>query len=353
MPDVACVSVEASPWAEYKARALRRTTYGEQTVYDDQPVQLLDGPADGPEFLAYGSTPSMAKRDYFLPEDIPLFLSNEPDEPRQRRFGSGGDSDFHRAAARSRFIKAGLLAVSAAAIAAAILSVENPLALFANAKASLIGVQANAIATIGSRACRLRRPSGHRSARRRPLMPSVGRPRRLAGSPHRPRRRAMKSLSPCKAAHQSQPEIRPPAAAAAAPPPHPPVRRLAADELATLLKRANGPDRDRRYRVCPIAARTRRGRAGGRRRAACWPKPTTRPCWERRMREASLPIRRRRVTGTRRRPGSVRRMRSSASVKYRTRLYDIRGHHATLTWNGDVRHDDGLWLRGAGRGYRV
>ena len=77
-------------------------TYGEQTVYDDQPVELLDEPAEGLEFLAYGSTPSMAKRDYFLPEDIPLFLSNGTEEPRQRRFGSGGDRDFHRAGCHGR-----------------------------------------------------------------------------------------------------------------------------------------------------------------------------------------------------------------------------------------------------------
>ena len=185
-------------------------TYREQTVYDDQPVESLDEPADGPEFLAYGSTPSMAKRDYFLPEDIPLFLSNDTEEPKPRRFGSGGERDFHRPAVRSQFIKAGLLAVSAAAIVAALLSVENPLALFANAKASLIGVQANATPqsapepVVAARAATAQpAPAANPS--------SIGLAALPASAQAAPTRDEI-ALA-LKAAHQGPPEIRPPAAA--------------------------------------------------------------------------------------------------------------------------------------------
>jgi TPR repeat protein len=71
---------------------------------------------------------------------MPLFLSNDNDEePRQRGFGSGGESAGARAVAWRRLFKVGVFAAAAAAIVVAVLSVENPLALFGNAKASLIG----------------------------------------------------------------------------------------------------------------------------------------------------------------------------------------------------------------------
>ena len=44
-------------------------------------------------------------------------------------------------------------------------------------------------------------------------------------------------------------------------------------------------------------------------------------------------------------------MRSSASAKCRISFQEIGEHHAARTWTGDGRHDDGLWLRGARRGY--
>src|SRR4051812_20196419 len=122
------------------AQKARLDSDHDEPWYDGQTVESLDEPAGGPEFQAYGSTASMAKRDYFLPEDIPLFLSHEAAEPRQRGFGSGGASGFGLAAISSRVFNAVILVASAAAIAVAIASVDNPLALFANAKASLFGV---------------------------------------------------------------------------------------------------------------------------------------------------------------------------------------------------------------------
>ena len=200
------------------AQNTRLTPYGEQTI------DPLDDDASGPDFRAYAPTPSMAKRDYSLPEDIPLFLSNDSAEPKQQGFGSGGERNFDRTVVSSRFFKAGILMASAAAIAVAVLSVENPFALFADAKASLIGVQSSTTPGAASEPVIAARPA---TAQPAPATPSAG----IATPPQAAPTRDEIALA-LRAAHQSQPEIRQPAAAA------PPARRLDADELATLLKRA-------------------------------------------------------------------------------------------------------------------
>jgi TPR repeat protein len=111
------------------------------TPYDEQLLGAFDEDASGREYMAYGSTTPTTTEVYALPEDpMPLFLSNDNDEePRQRGFGSGGESAGARAVAWRRLFKVGVFAAAAAAIVVAVLSVENPLALFGNAKASLIG----------------------------------------------------------------------------------------------------------------------------------------------------------------------------------------------------------------------
>ncbi len=111
------------------------------TPYDEQLLGAFDEDASGREYMAYGSTTPTTTEVYALPEDpMPLFLSNDNDEePRQRGFGSGGENAAARAVAWRRLFKVGVFAAAAAAIVVAVLSVENPLALFGNAKASLIG----------------------------------------------------------------------------------------------------------------------------------------------------------------------------------------------------------------------
>lgn len=205
------------------------------TSYEEQAFESFDEDASGPEFLAYGSTPSMAKRDYFLPEDIPLFLSNDDAEPRQHRFGSGGgERSLDRSVVWSRIVKACIVTGSAAAIAAAILSVENPLALFSNAKASLIGIsaaQSSAAPQSSSKPIVAAWPTAAQPA---PASQStVGIGASAAAAKSAPTRDEI-ALA-LRAAHQSQPEIRQPVAVAVV---APPPRRLDADELATLLKRA-------------------------------------------------------------------------------------------------------------------
>ena len=200
------------------ARNSRLNSCDEQTADDKQPAGSFEQNASGPEFMAYGSTPSMAKRDYFLPEDIPLFLTNDPEEPSPRSFGSGfgsgGDRRFDRSVVWSRVLKASVLTASAAAIAFAIVSVDNPLALFANAKASLVGI-----------------PTVQSSAAPKAASEPVVAARPAATQPAPTRDEIALAL---RAAHRSQPDNRPQPAAA------PPPRRLEAGELATLLKRANG-----------------------------------------------------------------------------------------------------------------
>ena len=71
----------------------------------------------------------MATKDGFDPNDaLPLFLSAEEPEPR-----IGGD----RAAISPRFVLAGILVATATAIGISILSVRNPVTLFADVTASI------------------------------------------------------------------------------------------------------------------------------------------------------------------------------------------------------------------------
>jgi hypothetical protein len=69
---------------------------------------------------------------------IPLFLSDHTEEPERPVIGKAWD----RAAFLSRILKASILIVTAAAIVLAIL-VGNPIALLANATASLVGTSAS------------------------------------------------------------------------------------------------------------------------------------------------------------------------------------------------------------------
>src|ERR1700675_443504 len=69
---------------------------------------------------------------------IPLFLSDHTEEPEQPVIGKAR----HRAAISSRILKTSILVVTAAAIVFAIRLVGNPLVLFTNATASLVGTSA-------------------------------------------------------------------------------------------------------------------------------------------------------------------------------------------------------------------
>jgi TPR repeat protein len=161
---------------------------------------------------------------------MPLFLSGDDEEPRQRGFGTGRETRRNTTAV-PRILKAGIYAALAAAIAFAIVSVENPLAVFANAKASLIGSADSAGATPPSQPVAAVRLVSNNSAA--PVaQPAVGVPA-LSPAPRVTPTRDDIALA-LRAAHQSLPEAAPPQTAAA------PVRRLDPGELANLLKRAKG-----------------------------------------------------------------------------------------------------------------
>jgi hypothetical protein len=197
-------SVEASPMA-------RNTRL---TPYDEQIVGAVDLDGSGSQFRSYRSTPSIAAKGDLLPDNpLPLFLSNSAEEPNPPGFGKA----WARAAISSRILKGSILAATAAAIAFAFLSMDNPLALFANAKASLPSTSA-APSSAGPST-----PAVQSAASAPALLPAA------MGTPTRD-----EIAAALRTAHQSQPEIRQPPATA------PPARRLDADELATLLKRAKG-----------------------------------------------------------------------------------------------------------------
>ena len=198
---------------------------------DDQSVGAFDEDASYPEFMAYGSPP-MATEDYALPEDrMPLFLSSEAEEPRPRGFGTGGHSHRDTVIVWPRIFTAAIFTAAAAGIAFGIVSVGNPLALFADAKASLPGAAAD--------------QSG--AAQKSDPLSAVAVQMANAGpAPVSPPTIGVQALPPApkvtrddialalRAAQQGQTPSDPPPVVAA------PVRRLAADELAALLKRAKG-----------------------------------------------------------------------------------------------------------------
>src|SRR4051812_50079884 len=85
------------------------------TPYDEQVSAPFDQDSNDSEFMDYES--SRAVERYPLSEDrMPLFLSNETDEPKYG-FGSGGERNWQKARMWPRVIKAGIFTASAAGVA--------------------------------------------------------------------------------------------------------------------------------------------------------------------------------------------------------------------------------------------
>ena len=203
------------------------------TPFDERRVIAFDDDPGDPEFPAYGSVPALASEDY--PEDaMPLFLSGDAGEPRQRGFGMGGERIQADATVWRRIFKAGLFSAAAAAIAYAIVSVGNPLALFADAKASL----PNAAADQSGVVQRSDPPAAAAMQLANAGPPAQVLPATAIVQPAPPAAKVTRDdiALALKAAQQNlgaAPAEPPPAAA-------PPARRLDADEVAALLKRAKG-----------------------------------------------------------------------------------------------------------------
>jgi hypothetical protein len=222
------------------------------------------------EFMSYRSAPSASKGNMPPDDSVPLFLSDHDEEPPRRpSFGRvrSEDSDSQRILREPvspRIIKASILAASVVAIVVAIFAVGNPLALFANAKASLAGTAAGLSGAPNQVAAIQRVPEPVRAAPEpvvavrtasadptaQEAQPNLGARAVSPTAKGGPTRDEIASAF--KTARQGQPEAAlPPAAvpvvtvpvaaapAAAVPAAAPPAaRRIDPEELATLLKRA-------------------------------------------------------------------------------------------------------------------
>src|SRR5882724_924949 len=216
------------------------------------------------EFMSYRSAPSASKGNLPPDDSVPLFLSDHDEEPPRRpSFGRvrSEDSDSQRVLREPvspRIIKASILAASVVAIVVAIFAVGNPLALFANAKASLAGTAAGLSGAPNQVAAIPRVPEPVRAAPEPVVRTASADPTAQEPQPNLGARAVSPTAkggptrdeiaSAFKTARQGQPEAAlPPAAApvatvpvaaapAAAVPPA--ARRIDAEELATLLKRA-------------------------------------------------------------------------------------------------------------------
>jgi len=222
------------------------------TPYDEQVSAPFDQDSNDSEFMDYES--SRAVERYPLSEDrMPLFLSNETDEPKYG-FGSGGERNWQKARMWPRVIKAGIFTASAAVIALAIVSLDNPLAMFANAKASLIGSSTDQSGVTQGASVQppVAQPTAAQQPSPQPSSPPPATVVQLASASPAPVAEVAPEIAAAaiptkiaptrddiaialRAAHQSQKETDQPAPVVAAP-----VRRLEPDELAALMKRAKG-----------------------------------------------------------------------------------------------------------------
>jgi hypothetical protein len=218
------------------------------------------------EFMSYRSAPTASKGNMPPDDSVPLFLSDHDEEPPRRpSFGRvrSEDSDSERILREPvspRIIKASILAASVAAIIVAIFAVGNPLALFANAKASLAGTAAGLSGAPNQVAAIQRVPEPVRAAPEpvvavrtasadptaQEAQPNLG--ARAVSPTARSGPTRDEIASAFKTARQGQPEaalppaavpvVTVPVAAAPAAAVPPAARRVDAEELATLLKRA-------------------------------------------------------------------------------------------------------------------
>jgi hypothetical protein len=193
-----------------------------KTVYfqsDDQFVensgQDLNDSLNDRGFISGRDQRSIAVyRDIPADDSLPLFLTSDIGEPGMPP--SEAAWDRNKSMVASRILKAAILAVSAVAIAFGLLSREDKRAVVENASASLVA------ALPGHPGAVARSPSNVQVADAGQALPATA-----AVMPTR-----AEIAAAFQTALQSQTEIRQP------PPAPPPARRLDADELATLLKRA-------------------------------------------------------------------------------------------------------------------
>ena len=217
----------------------------DQRYYDDQYAEPADLDEFGSQLRSYHPTRSIVTREEFLPDDsVPLFLSGSEGSARGPRFGSA------RKSTSSRLLKTGILAIAASVAAFTAVTVKNPFTVFANATASLIGTSDSRSAAEVQPAVSARATSP--ASNQPPTRNEIAVALRAAQQNVAPAETAapVAAVAPLTVAAAPPAAVAPPPAAvpppaaapqAAAAPPVvavPPPRRLAPDELATLMTRA-------------------------------------------------------------------------------------------------------------------
>jgi len=204
------------------------------TSYDEHLFGPVDLDENNQPFAPYHPTPSRAEYDDTFPHDpVPLFLS-EPDEPED---GFEFEMAGNRSAFSSRILKVSFLVLTAAGISFAILSVPNPLALFANAKASLVGSAADQPAAPAPSSPP---PAAAVQLASNAALAQAVQPAAVVAAPSATiRERVTRDdiAAALRAAHHELAVIPQPVQQQAAPPP---ARRMDADEAEALMKRAKG-----------------------------------------------------------------------------------------------------------------
>jgi hypothetical protein len=209
------------------ARTTRLTPYDEQ--YDEQNFEAFDEYENVSTSISHRYTRPIATNGGLVAEDpLPLFLSGDVERFGQRGFGKVRE----KATLSSIILKTSSVAAVAAVIAFAILSMGDPLPVFANAKASLIEASMIGASLIGASAGQSHQvppasvihPAVEAAQAAQPIASSAPTREEIAAA--------------FMAAQQNQAEIPPPAAAVPAPARQLPARRLDADVIETLLKRA-------------------------------------------------------------------------------------------------------------------
>jgi hypothetical protein len=201
---------------------------------DDPAVETPDEDINGPRLAPYRYARSRAtKADFLSDGPIPLFLSGHSDEPDQHDLEDPLGKDRREAIVSRRILKTGVLTASAIAIVSALVFEETTRAVVVNAKASFSGMQPRqsdaAPASSAPQPLRDARlaDAGQPSA---PGAETTGSSRASPTTAATPTREEIATAF--QAALQSQAVIPQPSPATS------PARRLDADELAALLKRA-------------------------------------------------------------------------------------------------------------------
>jgi hypothetical protein len=225
--------------------------------YDDQYAEPVDLDEFGSQLRSYHPNRSIVTREEFLPDDsVPLFLSG-PDGSRVPKFGSAGQRKS------SRVIKTAILAVAASLAAFTAVAVKNPFTVFANATASLMGSAEVRTAEPQSpppppavqqtASTRAAPPAASQAPSRDEIAVALRTARQNVGPAETTA--PVAAVAPLAAAAAAPVAAAPPAATVPPAPPTqlaavaptaaaapvvtaPPSRKLAADELATLMTRA-------------------------------------------------------------------------------------------------------------------